>query len=140
MKKNENKKILLIEDNLGDARLIIELFNEFLPGCSIVHKIRAEDSVEYLLNTDSLPNLIILDLKLNGMNGFECLKELKYNRDTLIIPIVVLSSSAMEEDIYKAYDFYANCYIRKSISLNEFQRIINSIIDFWFNTALLPVK
>jgi len=80
----------------------------------------------------SKPNLILLDLNLPKRNGFEVLEIIKQDKELKRIPVVILTVSDAKEDLIKAYNLYANCYVIKPLELKEFYRIINSIVNFWF--------
>jgi two-component system, chemotaxis family, response regulator Rcp1 len=136
-------QILLVEDNPGDVRLAVEVLREA--------KVRnqlyvVEDGVEAmsLLRREGQyagmprPDLILLDLNLPRKDGREVLAEIKQDADLKRIPVVILTSSAAEQDVLHAYDLYANCYITKPLALEEFLRVIRAIEDFWLAVVKLP--
>jgi CheY-like chemotaxis protein len=84
------------------------------------------------------PEIILLDINLPKKNGFEFLAEIKQDPDLKHIPVIVLTTSSSKQDIRKAYDLYANCYIVKPIELDDFFRIIKNIESFWFTVVRLP--
>jgi two-component system response regulator len=86
------------------------------------------------------PDLILLDLNLPRKNGREVLEEVKADPTLKRIPIVVMTVSRDEEDVLKAYNLHANCYITKPIDFGQFIRITRSIEDFWFRIVKLPPK
>ena len=135
-------QILLVEDDPHDVLLVIEALEDFSQ-----HAVRAvEDGVEalrylhggYTDFNDRLPDLIFLDLKLPKMSGHAFLAQLKANPALRHIPVIVLSNSALSQDIQKSYALYANCYVQKPLDPLEFKQMIRQLIDFWFNTATLP--
>jgi CheY-like chemotaxis protein len=79
-----------------------------------------------------------LDLNLPRINGHEVLKEVKNDPRLKRIPVVVLTGSKSEEDISRAYDAHANCYVTKPADLDEYFSTIQSIGDFWFDFVKLP--
>ncbi len=85
------------------------------------------------------PDIILLDLNLPKKDGREVLAEIKVDSDLKHIPVVVLTTSKAEEDIFRAYDKHANCYITKPIDLDQFIRIVRAIEDFWFTIVKLPL-
>jgi CheY-like chemotaxis protein len=136
-------KILLVEDNPGDVRLTMEALKEG----KILNEISvAEDGVEaiaYLRRVGKYveaprPDLILLDLNLPKKDGREVLEEIKGDTDLKKIPVVVLTTSAAERDILRAYDLHANCYITKPVDLEQFIRVVQSIEDFWLTIVKLP--
>jgi CheY-like chemotaxis protein len=136
-------EVLLVEDNPGDVRLTREALRE--------GKIRnnlhvARDGVEALAFLRRQgghagaprPDLILLDLNLPRKDGREVLTEIKDDATLRQIPVVVLTSSQAEEDIIRAYDLHANCYISKPVDLDQFINVVRSIEDFWFTVVKLP--
>jgi len=136
-------EILLVEDNRGDVRLTKEalLDNKFRNNLSVV-----EDGVEALafLNREGQyadaprPDLILLDLNLPKKDGRKVLQEIKAAEHLKRIPVVVLTISKAEEDIFRAYDLNANCYVTKPLDFEQFIRVVKSIEEFWFAMVKLP--
>jgi CheY-like chemotaxis protein len=135
--------VLLVEDNPGDARLVIEALKEgkVLSRLKIVR-----DGVEAMMYlrqeaefaSAERPHLVLLDLNLPRKDGREVLAEVKQDPALRRIPIVVLTSSRADEDIAKAYDLHANCYVTKPLELGRFISVVRSIEEFWVNTGELP--
>jgi CheY-like chemotaxis protein len=86
------------------------------------------------------PDLILLDLNLPKVDGFEVLARLKSSDVAKRIPIIILTSSKAEADIAKTYDLHANCFITKPIDLDQFVKVVRSIEDFWFTVVKLPPR
>jgi len=135
--------ILLIEDNHGDVLLT----QEALKDSKVINKIHiATDGLEasdFLFKRNNfqnalMPDLIILDLNLPKKGGIELLSEIKENDKLKKIPVVILTSSKAEEDIFKSYDLHANCYITKPIDLEKFTQVVLSIENFWLSVVTLP--
>ncbi len=84
------------------------------------------------------PDLILLDLNLPRKDGREVLEEIKEDAQLKKIPVVVLTTSAAERDILRAYNLHANCYITKPVDLEQFMRVVQSIEDFWLTIVKLP--
>ena len=84
------------------------------------------------------PDLILLDLNMPRMDGREVLAELKNDTALKHIPVVVLTTSQAEEDILRAYELHANCFIGKPVDFAEFVRVVKSIESFWFSVVRLP--
>jgi CheY-like chemotaxis protein len=84
------------------------------------------------------PDLILLDLNLPKKDGREVLEEIKESPSLKIIPVVVLTTSASEEDILRSYQYHANCYITKPVALDGFLKVVNSIDNFWLSIVKLP--
>lgn len=119
------------------------MFNEFKLANNL-HVVNDGVEAIKLLNRDvqyldiPLPDLILLDLNLPKKDGREVLEEIKSDKDLKHIPVVILTTSKAEEDIFRAYDLYANCYITKPVDLDQFIAVIKSIEDFWFSIVKLP--
>jgi CheY-like chemotaxis protein len=79
-----------------------------------------------------------LDLNLPKKSGREVLEEIKLDPSLKSIPVVVLTTSAAEEDILRTYQLHANCYITKPVDLDQFLRIVKAIDDFWLAIVKLP--
>jgi CheY-like chemotaxis protein len=129
-------KILLVEDTPGDVRLITEGFKrtQLDPEFHIVSD--GEEALNILLSekisgTAHLPDLILLDLNLPLISGHEVLKQIKNNKKLQGIPVVILTSSLLEDDITKAKTNRANLYVIKPINLNEYFESILKIEKFW---------
>lgn len=140
---SERKAIFLIEDNRGDIRLIQEAFKGASTPCDITVARDGVEAMAYLREADSdrsapLPDLILLDLNLPKKDGREVLAEIKASPSLRHIPVVVLTTSRNEEDIFKSYDLHVSCYISKSRNLAELFTIIQGIEEFWLKTATLP--
>lgn len=136
-------EILLVEDSPGDVRLTQEVFKEskilnrlsvVMDGVEAMAFLRREGKYA----TAPSPDLILLDLNLPKKDGREVLAEIKSSEDLKRIPVVVLTISKAEEDILKAYELYANCYITKPIDLDQFVKVVKSIEDFWLTIVKLP--
>jgi CheY-like chemotaxis protein len=137
----KSNHILLVEDNPGDVMLIQEHFKSNKLGYDLTVASDGQQAVEFLngvkLNA-SLPQLILLDLNLPRRNGIEVLQHIKGNDRLKPIPVVILTSSTLSDDIEKAYKNLANSYIVKPFDFDEFSSSIDSLCQFWFSTASLP--
>jgi CheY-like chemotaxis protein len=139
-------EILLVEDNPGDVRLTREALRE---GKVHNNLYIAKDGVEALAFlrregaefADAVrPDLILLDLNLPRKDGREVLEEIKADPSLRHIPVVVLTSSEAEQDIVRAYDLHANCYVSKPVDLDQFITVVQSIENFWFTIVKLPTE
>lgn len=133
----------MVEDNPADIRLMQEALKE--SGLTSTLYV-AKDGGEALAHlrrkveeeSQRFPDLILLDLNLSKGHGFNVLTHIKSDPRLLRIPVIVLSSSARQEDILKSYNLHANCYIRKPVDLEPFVKLIQSIENFWSCIAILP--
>jgi two-component system, chemotaxis family, response regulator Rcp1 len=136
-------EVLLVEDNPGDVRLTREAFRA---AGNDVHLHVACDGVEAMAflkkqgsHSDApRPALILLDLNLPGMDGREVLARIKLDYDLKAIPTVILSASDARADIDSTYRLQANCYLTKPVQLDDLDRMVRCISDFWLrNLAVL---
>ena len=134
--------VLLIEDNPGDVRLTQEALKEAKVCNKLTVAGNGVDGLAILRQEGKFagaprPDLILLDLNLPKKDGREVLAEVKADPDLRRIPVVILTSSKAEEDIVKAYDLNANCYVTKPVDLDEFMSVVKSIEDFWLGVVKL---
>ncbi len=135
--------ILLVEDNPGDARLTIEALKEGKFNNRLIHVSDGVEALAYLRKEgdyqDAIhPDLILLDLNMPRKDGRETLQEIKTDPDLRRIPIVILTTSKAEEDVFRSYDLHANCYITKPVQLPQFFDVVRNIEDFWMSIVRLP--
>jgi two-component system response regulator len=135
--------ILLVEDNPGD----VELTKEALKDAKVAtHLHVVEDgaaALDFLFKRGEhahvpRPDLILLDLNLPKKDGREVLAEIKADPCLAKIPVVILTTSQADEDIIRAYQLHANCYITKPVDFRQFVKVIQSIEDFWLTVVKLP--
>jgi chemotaxis family two-component system response regulator Rcp1 len=145
MKRTDAKpiEILLVEDNPGDVRLTRESLAEAKVRNNIVVASDGVDAMAYLRQDGQhsnaiRPDLILLDLNLPRMNGFEVLDAIKEDSELRRIPVVVLTTSQAEKDIIQSYNLHANAYVNKPVDLEQFIKVIKSIEDFWLEIVKLP--
>lgn len=136
-------EILMVEDNPGDARLVVEAFKDgkvrnnltiVEDGVEAMAFLRKEGKYKNALR----PDLMLLDLNMPRKDGREVLAEIKSDENLKRIPVVILTTSEAEEDILKSYNLHANCYIKKPVNLDQFIKIVKSIEGFWFTVVKLP--
>lgn len=136
-------EILLVEDNPGDARLTLEAFKEGKVFNNLTVMGDGVEALAYLRRqgryaNSAQPDLILLDLNLPKKDGREVLAEIKADERLMKIPVIILTTSAAEEDIARAYTRHANCYITKPVDLDQFLRVVQSIESFWLTLVKLP--
>ena len=124
-------EILLVEDNPGDVRLT----REALRDGKVRNNLNVVDdgvkALEFLRRQGGFgkaprPDLILLDLNLPRMSGREVLTEIKSDPELRSIPVVVLTTSQAEQDIVKAYELNANCYVTKPVDLDQFITVVKT--------------
>ena len=136
-------EILLVEDSPTDVLLTQDTLARF-KLLNTIHVVdNGEDALAFLRREGPYtqaprPDLVLLDLNLPRKDGREVLQEIKTDDRLRPIPVVVLTSSKDEEDIAKAYDLYANCYIPKPVEFAKFTEAVMCIGQFWFAVVALP--
>jgi two-component system, chemotaxis family, response regulator Rcp1 len=143
LESGQHFEILLVEDNPGDVLLTQEAFREgrLAHHLSIVED--GEQAIRFLRREGAYsqapkPDVILLDLNLPRKDGRELLAEIKEDPNLRFIPIVVLTTSEAEQDVWKAYKLHANCYLTKPVDLDDFIRKIRSFEEFWLTVVRLP--
>jgi CheY-like chemotaxis protein len=135
--------ILLVEDNPADIRLVEEAFKESEINTELSVVKDGVEAMEFLKHgkdyeTSPVPDLILLDLNLPRKDGREVLKEIKGDNNLKHIPVVILTTSSTEEDIYETYAHHANSYIVKPANVSRFIETMKNLEDYWFNMLKLP--
>ena len=138
-------EILLVEDNPGDVRLAVEAFRDARVRNQLHIVDDGVEAMSFLRREGQYggvprPDLILLDLNLPRRDGREVLADIKQDADLRRIPVVILTSSAAEQDILQAYNLHANSYITKPVHLDQFLKVIRSIEDFWLVIVKLPPR
>jgi CheY-like chemotaxis protein len=136
-------EILLVEDNPGDVRLTREALKEGKVWNNLHVVEDGEAAIAFTKQTGPYanaprPDIILLDLNLPRKDGREVLTILKADENLKRIPVVILTSSKAEEDILRAYDLNANCYITKPVDFEQFIRVVRVIEEFWLTVVKLP--
>ncbi len=138
-------EILLVEDNPGD----VELTREALEAAKVANRLHVvddgADAVDFLFRRGRFvdaprPDIILLDLNLPKKDGRQVLSEIKAEPNLSQIPVVVLTTSQAEEDILRAYQLHANCYVTKPVDFNQFLHIVSTIEEFWLSVVKLPKR
>lgn len=137
--------ILLVEDNLGDARLTERALAESKLINNIYHVKDGVEATDFLNQAEGYenaprPDLVLLDLNLPKKDGRDVLAQIKNDDALKMIPVVVLTSSELEQDILKSYELHANCYVTKPVNLDSFLSVVQSIEGFWVSVVKLPLS
>ena len=141
----EQLKILLVEDDPADQKLIKSVMERRKIAYELHNADNAEEALDLLCSTDHTrafirPDLIILDLNMPGMGGREFLKHIKADEGLKQIPVVILTSSTSEVDIVDSYKLQAAGFVSKPAGLDELERVIRKIEDYWLTLCRLPCK
>jgi two-component system, response regulator len=129
--------ILLVEDNPDDVDLTMRAFKKHNLANQIQIVRDGVEALAFLLGSEGngpageLPDLVLLDLKLPRVDGFEVLRRIRGEERTRLLPVVVLTSSAEEEDVVRSYRLGANSYVRKPVNFNEFVEAAKQLGLYW---------
>lgn len=142
----KEKLILLVEDNPYDEALTREAFKVNNFNQKIILAKDGEEALKLLfskaiaddINLQEYDLIILLDLKLPKVNGIEVLKEIRTNKLTQLLPVIILTSSKEESDIFNCYTFTANSYIRKPVDFSEFVTVVKAFGDYWLRLNEAP--
>ena len=135
--------ILLVEDDPGDELITREAF-ENNKIKNTLHVARdGEQGLDFLYKRGEFadaprPELILLDLNLPKYDGRQLLEQIKGDADLCHIPVVVLTTSAAEEDIIKSYKLHANAYVTKPVDVDQFMSAVRQIDEFFVQVVKLP--
>lgn len=143
--RNKLIEILMVEDNPADVRLTREAFKDAKMLNNMHVAVDGEEAMAFLKREGKFkdaprPDLILLDLNLPKKDGREVLAEIKADNELKRIPVVVLTTSEDERDIFRAYDMHVNAYITKPVDLDQFMKIVEAVEDFWLSVVKLPSR
>jgi CheY-like chemotaxis protein len=134
-------KILLIDDNAGDIRLITEALGACVPGAVVASISDSTLVIPFLKRavaaTDT-PNLVLLDLRMPKKTGLQVLEEIKSDPELGFLPVVILTSSEAQQDIFRAYALHASSVVTKPLSYAHLRAAMKTLCEFWLETAHLP--
>lgn len=136
-------RILLAEDNPADVRLTQEALRDSKVRSELFVVPNGVEAMAFLRKQGKYadlpsPSLLILDLNMPLKDGRQVLAEVKEDPALRRLPVVVLTSSAHDEDVQTAYDRHANCYVRKPHDFQVFHDVARAIEEFWFTIVELP--
>jgi CheY-like chemotaxis protein len=137
--------ILLVEDNEGDILLTTEALQEGRLANTLSVVRDGWEAMQFLekkgiYEQAATPDLILLDVNLPKMNGHEVLKNIRTNEAIRHLPVIVLTTSSSERDVFLSYQNFVNCYITKPVDLGDFLKVMATIEDFWVSIVKLPSK
>lgn len=130
--------IVIVEDNPDEAIIVNRAVSKAVPGLSMELKNSGRTALDYLLGCAVAPDLVLLDLKMPGMDGLEVLRLLRAKRATRHLPVVILTSSSLRADIEAAYEAGASGFVTKSHDLAEFTDDLKTVIHYWRDVSCAP--
>ncbi len=144
--QGDNSTILLVEDNPDDEELTLLAFrnNNIHNAIDVVRD--GQEALDYLFrngkysgrNPGSIPRIVLLDLKLPKIMGFEVLKRIRADAQTRHLPVVVLTTSNQDEDILDSYRCGANSFVRKPVEFQKFNEAIRQLGMYWLLLNQVP--
>lgn len=131
---SEKYKILIAEDDSNDFEFINSAFESSNIDVEIKRMIDGEELISFLQNLKSnfIPDIVIVDIVMPKKDGFQVLKEIKTNPDLKIIPIIIMTTSNQDSDMYLAYSLGANSFITKPDNFEALLDLANMISKYWF--------
>jgi CheY-like chemotaxis protein len=141
--QSEAIEILLIEDTEADAERTMAALRDGKVRNRVIWVQDGEQALAYLHRAGTFararrPDLILLDWYLPKINGAEVLAHVKQHADFRRIPVVIMTSSQQDQDVLKAYNLHANCFVNKPVDVREFIGAVRSIEEFWLTVVKLP--
>lgn len=142
----EDKLILLVEDNPDDEALTIRALRKNHIGNHLVVAHDGEEALDYLFCTGQfanrdprdVPQVILLDLKLPKIDGLEVLRRVRADKNTRLLPVVILTSSKEEQDLVNSYGNGANSYVRKPVDFDQFVEAVRQLGLYWLVLNEMP--
>jgi len=136
-------QILLIDDSEADAKLFENALKEAAPRVKLYWVATAKEGIEYLRQENRFQDvgpvsLMVCDLNLPAMTGFEFIAQAKADQATRTIPLVVYSGSAAHEDVFRAYALGANSYMVKAMTMDAIIQQLQVLVHYWLETVELP--
>lgn len=146
MVKASGKTILLVEDNPDDAELTRVAFEESRIANELVHVRDGQEALDYLFaggaytgrNLAEMPQVILLDLKLPKLDGHEVLQRIRADERTKYIPVVVVTTSREESDLFASYDLGANSFVQKPVDFLNFVDAVRQVGLYWLVLNTTP--
>lgn len=139
--------ILLVEDSDVDAELTIWSLNKINLGNKLFHVKDGSEALDFIFKRgvykeikSANPKVILLDIKMPKVDGLEVLRQIKENKDTRSIPVVIMTSSREEQDLIKSYKFGVNSYVVKPVEFGNFAKAVSELGLYWLLTNHVPGK
>jgi CheY-like chemotaxis protein len=135
----KNKVILLVEDNPDDEELTIRTLKKHHIMNEVVVAHDGSEALDFLFgkgkfkgrDSRQMPVIVMLDIKLPKVSGLEVLKQIRSDKRTRLLPVVILTSSDEEKDLVESYELGANSYVRKPVNFLEFQTAVQQLTLYW---------
>lgn len=127
-----DKVIMLVEDNSDDIELAMHAFRSNNIANQIVVKEDGQAALDHLFDVrQPLPGVILLDLNLPKLGGVEVLRAIRSNERTRLVPVVVMTTSREERDVFNSYQLHANSYVVKPVDFEQFSEAVRQLGMYW---------
>ncbi len=144
----KERAILLVEDNPDDEILMLRALAKNGMAGEVVVARDGVEALEYLFSSGrhagrpggTMPRLILLDLMLPRLNGFEVLQRLRADERTRLLPVVILTSSRERRDVLEGYGLGANSYVRKPVDFEQFLEVVRQLKHYWLGLNESPLQ
>jgi len=131
-------RLLLIDDSIPDLLLAEEAFAVYGERVNVTTYQNGRTALDAMLHPEAqLPDVVLLDVNMPGMNGFDVLQFMKAHPRLSLIPVVMLTTSSAREDVTQAYSLYASSYLIKSVDFARFIEQIEGFMQFWSRSRLI---
>jgi two-component system response regulator len=139
MNDNKDKIILLVEDNPDDVQLTLRSLRKNNILNEVIVARDGAEALDYLFgrgayagrDVNCLPVVVLLDIKLPKIDGIEVLRQMRRDKRTKLLPVVILTSSKEEGDLMNGYRLGANSYVRKPVDFDQFNEAIRHLGLYW---------
>lgn len=143
---NNEAEILLVEDNMDDAAMTIRALKKVNLANNVIHLEDGQEALDYLFGNGKFsdreltwqPKVILLDIKMPRVDGIEVLQQIKANKSTRMIPVVIMTSSAEEKDMIASYSLGVNSYVVKPVNFESFAKAVSELGLYWLLTNNTP--
>lgn len=140
-------EVLLVEDNIHDAEMTIRALRKVNLSNNLVHVKDGEEALDFIFargkfngrETERLPKVILLDIKMPKVDGIEVLRQLKSHDTSKSIPVVIMTSSKEEQDVIRSYQLGVNSYVVKPVDFEGFAKAVSELGLYWLLTNQPPL-
>ncbi len=142
---NKTIEVLMVDDDSGDVRLTQEALKADKADIRMTVCVDGQDCMDYLRRLGKYanatrPDIILMDLNMPRKNGLEALREIKANPDLCAIPVVILTTSDSDVDVYAAFREMAASFVTKPVDLPKFRQVIQDLGKYWTRVSRVPPK
>lgn len=125
--------ILIIDDSPDDIEIAQLAMTRIDRGLKVATALSGEAALKLLRSAKALPALILLDLKMPGMGGFDTLRKIRADERLQHLPVIIVTSSSLEADRQKGQETGADGFLHKAFDMDRFEKDLKSVLDRWLN-------